>query len=213
MQPEDFREERIETLEGESANASKRAAAMKLTSFLRGAVAVGLVAALVAGQTIWNLETQRGEEVAHDAETVDLAGRQRMLSQRMALLAHDADPSSGLDAVRGVYEKMRADAERIKPFRGLWGHQLPALETAELAREQLWRQLDLFLLAQRADSATRTSALQALTREAIAFLVPMEAAVAALQRSLLERDAERVGQRHKTGDPVLRLSPGVVADG
>jgi len=134
MQPEDFREERIETLEGESANASKRAAAMKLTSFLRGAVAVGLVAALVAGQTIWNLETQRGEEVAHDAETVDLAGRQRMLSQRMALLAHDADPSSGLDAVRGVYEKMRADAERIKPFRGLWGHQLPALETAELAR-------------------------------------------------------------------------------
>jgi|GEM_PF-5167382 len=197
MHSEDSREERIEKLEAKPVNTSKRAAAMKLTTFVRGALAAGLVAALVAGQAIWDLESQRGEEMAHHAEAVNVTGRQRTLSQRLALLAHHADPSSGLDALRHVYETMRADAERISRYHGLWGHQLPALETAELARNQLWRQLDLFLLAEKADSATRTSALQALTREAIAFLVPMETAVAALQRSLEEREAELVDQRHK----------------
>ena len=197
MHPEDPREERIEKLEGKSVSASKRAATMKLTTFVRGALAACLVAALVAGQAIWNLETQRGEEMAFHAQVVNMTGRQRALSQRLALLAHQADPGSGLDELRVVYETMLAEAEWIKRFHGRWGHQLPAMETAERAREQLWRQLDLFLLAERADNATRTSALQALTRESMAFLVPMEAAVAALQRSLEAREAEMVDQRHK----------------
>jgi diguanylate cyclase (GGDEF)-like protein/PAS domain S-box-containing protein len=119
------------------------------------------------------------------AEALNLAGRQRMLSQRLALLAAPGKSAVARDALQEALSAMRSDAARLAALRSSWGGDLAALEEAERLRAALWAAVE-----QRSGREVGTppelihDAAGRVAAAAEAFLPKMELAVAALQHRI-----------------------------
>jgi diguanylate cyclase (GGDEF)-like protein/PAS domain S-box-containing protein len=107
-----------------------------------GALLVIALLLAAAGSTAWQAERRR----AADAELINLAGAQRMLSQRVALLAPDWAADNG-SSLQGVLQRARREAQRIeallgiddpKRFAALPDRLQATVRQWQAARSQLW---------------------------------------------------------------------------
>ena len=150
---------------------------------MHGALLAVALLLLAAGLQAWQGEQRR----ASDAELINLAGAQRMLSQRVALLALQAPDDNGL-ALDTALARSQDDALRIEALLAPGGAALPdALANAVLhwqaTRERLWYQAHI-LARQSADGATtrRAGAALRLRAEAERTLNAAQALVTEIQR-------------------------------
>ena len=163
-------------------------------------VSIALLLA-AAGWSAWQGERRR----AADAELINLAGAQRMLSQRVALLASQppADNGSAFDA---ALARAQSDALRIEDLLGTQDAQrladLPAALAAALqrwqsARERLWYRAHVLARSQIEGTPLRqTTAADRLRTEAEQTLLAAQDLVAQIQ---LAADAKSATALHGLG--------------
>ena len=154
---------------------------------MHGALLLIALLLLAAGWQAWQGEQRR----ATDAELINLAGAQRMLSQRVALLALQA-PADNDQALDNALSQSQSDAMHIEtllaPGTSASHADLPATLVSALAqwqaaRERLWYQAHN-LVRHGADTtpARRASAVQRLRIEAETSLAAAESLVAEIQQ-------------------------------
>ena len=118
--------------------------ARRLRWTMHGAlIAIALVLATAAGSA-WHVERQR----TTDAELINLTGAQRMLSQRVALLATQPPPHNR-ESLDAALDRAQREAQRIDHLLGVHDSRraaklppslMEALQRLQRARAQLWRQ-------------------------------------------------------------------------
>lgn len=179
------------------------ASGASVARWMRGA---GLaVALLVCAAAAWHFfsvdEAERAH--AHGAEALNLAGRQRMLSQRLALqglqLAAPAPGAAGPDAaaLAGTLGELQAGRTRLQALPLWTGLQPPPPSPAALlAAVQALQQ------ALPGGGAAAQQAAQALAAAADDYLAGMDSAVYRLQAAMEARIAA-VRTRHAWGMAVL----------
>ena len=154
---------------------------------MHGALLLIALLLLAAGWQAWQGEQRR----ATDAELINLAGAQRMLSQRVALLALQA-PADNDQALDNALSQSQSDAMHIEtllaPGTSASHADLPATLVSALAqwqaaRERLWYQAHN-LVRHGADTtpARRASAVQRLRIEAETSLAAAQSLVAEIQQ-------------------------------
>ena len=172
---------------GTLAASGHRLPHQRLRWAMHGALLLIALVLMAAGWQAWQGEQRR----ATDAELINLAGAQRMLSQRVALLALQAPADNG-QALDNTLSQSQADALQIETLLAPGGSaslsRLPpklagALAQWQNARERLWYQAHN-LVRQGADSppARRASAVQRLRTEAETSLAAAQGLVAEIQQ-------------------------------
>jgi len=161
-------------------------------------LAIAVLLAAAAG-TAWQGEQRR----AVDAELINLAGAQGMLSQRVALLAAQPPADDG-HAFEQTLHRTQDEALRIENLLGvddaarlaaLPAPLAQALQRWQNAREQLWyRSHTLARLMAEGNAARRTRAAEVLLDAADGSLAASQALVAAIQHEADSKTA--AAQRH-----------------
>lgn len=152
---------------------------------------------LVAGQTVIHqlLARQRG-----DARVINLAGRQRMLSQRLCMLtlALEADTGDAAQATRSElrrtaneWEASQAALQAGRPETGLPGDNSPVVRAlfAQIAGDHRAMLAAARTAAARADGERRPDAVRAVREHQDAFLSGMDRIVAEYEHEAGERIA------------------------
>ena len=177
-------------------------ASARMPGLLRASmIAIALAVCSAAALDFMAIEVVEGAR-RHDQEVLNLAGRQRMLSQRAAQLA--ARLSLGDDAgslsvqLQEAAQQFRRDRERLLaiPRFAEMADQAPSIEPLLLAMQAASRE------AARGTSGTSTglAAAQAVAQAADQFLPPMEAMMTKLQLATEQaiRDTEGAHSRYMT---------------
>ena len=164
---------------------------------MHGALLLIALLLAVVGWSAWHSELRRSA----DAELINLAGAQGMLSQRVALLAAQPLADDG-QAFEQTLHRAQDEALRIDDLLGAGDAPrlaaLPATLTEALqrwktAREQLWfRSHTLVRLVTEGDAARRTRAAEHLLDAADGSLAASDALVGALQH---EADSKTAAAR------------------
>ena len=157
----------------------------RLRWVMHGALLTIAVEVAIAGGIAWQGEQQR----TLDAELINLAGAQRMLSQRLALLGTQPPADDG-QAFEQALHRAQNEAMRIDDLLGagnaarlaaLPSQLTEALQRWQTTRELLWSQAHtLARLVTESDAARRTRAAKLLLDAADDSLVASEALVVAL---------------------------------